>query len=207
MPDPTTEARRRGRRNLLIVAAVFLLPVIASFALYYGEIWRPSASSAKGELILPPRTLAYTGLSHAGGEVFDAKALEGKWTLIYIGSGDCDDAALTALTYGRQTRLALGKDMDRVQRVFIRAGTCAESGEPKCCKREDLERDQPGLIVLEAATAQGRGFLEQFPGDQVRSLYVVDPLHNLMMRHEATRVINKDLLTDLKKLLKLSHIG
>jgi hypothetical protein len=29
----------------------------------------------------------------------------------------------------------------------------------------------------------------------------------LMMRHDASQVINKDLLTDLKKLLKLSHIG
>jgi hypothetical protein len=207
MQDPTTEARRRGRRNLLIVAAVFLLPVIASFALYYGEIWRPSASSAKGELILPPRTLDYAGLRHAGGEAFDAKTLESKWTLIYIGTGDCGDVALTALTYGRQTRLALGKDMDRVQRVFIRTGACEGSAQSSCCHREDLERDQPGLIVLEPATPQGREFLEQFPGDQVRSLYVVDPLHNLMMRHEATRVVNKDLLTDLKKLLKLSHIG
>ena len=38
------------------------------------------------------------------------------------------------------------------------------------------------------------------------SLYIVDPLGNLMMRHDAAHT-SKDLLTDLKKLLKLSHIG
>jgi len=197
MPDPHSVARSRGRRNLLIVGAVFLLPVIASFALYYGGIWKPSASSAKGELILPPRTLEYSGLRHAGGEALDAETLQGKWALIYIGSGACDDATKTALTYGRQTRLALGKEMDRVQRVAIGSG----------CEREYLEREQPGLLAFETAADQGAEFLKQFPGDQARSLYIVDPHQNLMMRHDATRVINKDLLTDLKKLLKLSHIG
>jgi hypothetical protein len=198
MQDPTSAARARGRRYFLVIAAVFLLPVIASFALYYGGVWKPSASSAKGELIQPPRTLSWPGFRLAGGESFDARTLEGKWALIYIGAGKCDDPATTALLYGRQTRLALGKDMDRVQRVFIRAGDC---------DRAYLEREQPGLIVLEPASEEAAAFLRQFPGDQARSLYVVDPLQNLMMRHDAVEVVNKDLLTDLKKLLKLSHIG
>ena len=38
------------------------------------------------------------------------------------------------------------------------------------------------------------------------SLFIVDPLGNLMMRHDASHT-TKDLLSDLKKLLKLSHIG
>jgi hypothetical protein len=198
MQDSTSAARTRGRRYFLIIAAVFLLPVIASFALYYGGVWKPSASSAKGELIQPPRTLSWPGFRLAGGEAFDAKSLEGKWTLIYIGGGGCDDAATAALTYGRQTRLALGKDMDRVQRVFIRPGDC---------DRVYLEREQPGLILLEPDSAEAGAFLRQFPGDQARSLYIVDPLQNLMMRHDAGEIVNKDLLTDLKKLLKLSHIG
>ena len=37
-------------------------------------------------------------------------------------------------------------------------------------------------------------------------LYIVDPLGNLMMRFDA-RQNPKGLLSDLKKLLKLSHIG
>jgi hypothetical protein len=37
-------------------------------------------------------------------------------------------------------------------------------------------------------------------------LFIVDPLGNLMMRHDASHT-TKGLLTDLKKLLKLSHIG
>jgi hypothetical protein len=207
MSDPSSPGRARGRRNLLIVAAVFLLPVIGSFALYYGGIWKPSASSAKGELILPPRTLDYSGLRHADGTAFDPKTLEGKWSLIYIGNGECDEVTRTALTYGRQSRLALGKDMQRVQRVFISSGSCPGLIGPGCCDRQYFETEQPGLILLEPASAEAGALIAQFPGDHAHSLYVVDPLNNLMMRHDATRVINKDLLSDLKKLLKLSQIG
>ena len=45
------DSRRRGRQVLLIVAAMFLLPVAVAFALYYGKLWRPADSSSKGELI------------------------------------------------------------------------------------------------------------------------------------------------------------
>jgi hypothetical protein len=48
--------------------------------------------------------------------------------------------------------------------------------------------------------------LAQFPPDREKALFIVDPLGNLMMRHDASHT-SKDLLSDLKKLLKLSHIG
>ncbi len=96
-------------------------------------------------------------------------------------------------------RVAVGKDMDRVQRVFLSTG--------HCCDRRYFDNEQQGLITLDASSPEGQKFLAQFPGERRTSLYIVDPLGNLMMRHNATQVINKDLLSDLKKLLKLSHIG
>lgn len=194
-----SDARARGRRNFLLIAAMFLLPVAVVFALYYGGIWSPSGSSAKGELIHPARPLNVAGLARIGGGTTGAEIFQDKWSLIYIGDGACDAACRTALTYGRQTRLAVGKDMDRVQRVFLATANC--------CDQQYLDSEQPGLIVLDASSPAAGTFLAQFPGDRATSLYIVDPLVNLMMRHDATRVINKDLLSDLKKLLKLSHIG
>jgi hypothetical protein len=194
-----SDARARGRRNFLLIAAMFLLPVAVVFALYYGGLWSPSGSSAKGELIHPARPLNVAGLARVGGGATGAEVFQDKWSLIYIGDGACDMACRTALTYGRQTRLAVGKDMDRVQRVFLVTANC--------CDRQYLDNEQPGLIMLDASSPAAQAFLAQFPGDHSASLYIVDPLVNLMMRHDATRVINKDLLSDLKKLLKLSHIG
>ena len=198
MSEPNPD-RARGRRNLLIVAAVFLLPVIASFALYYGGIWKPGSSSAKGDLIQPPRILDVNGLRNPDGTPADEHALHRKWSVIYIGDGRCDEACRTALTFGRQTRLALGKDMKRVQRVLLSTGNC--------CDRDYLDTEQEGLVILDATAPEAAAFLAAFPAPHANSVYVVDPHGNLVMRHDATRVVNKDLLTDLKKLLKLSHIG
>jgi hypothetical protein len=195
MSDP----RARGRRKFLLIAALFLMPVAVVFALYYGGIWSPSGTSAKGELVHPARPLEFTGLHRADGDAVGGELFQDIWTLIYIGDGACDEACRTALTYGRQTRLAVGKDMDRVQRVFLSTG--------HCCDQLYLGAEQQGLITLDASSPEAQTFLAQFPGERRTSLYIVDPLGNLMMRHNATQVINKDLLTDLKKLLKLSHIG
>ena len=65
------DSRARGRRTLLIIAAVFLVPVAVAFTLYYGKLWRPANSASKGELIDPARPLAVAGLRqrrwHRGG--------------------------------------------------------------------------------------------------------------------------------------------
>ena len=60
------DSRARGRRTLLIVAAVFLLPVAVAFTLYYGKLWRPANSSSKGELIDPARPLDGGGSAPRG---------------------------------------------------------------------------------------------------------------------------------------------
>ena len=193
------DARARGRRSFLLIASMFLLPVAVVFALYYGGIWSPAGSSAKGELIHPARPLEVVGLRHAEGHAAGNEIFQAKWSLIYIGNGACDDACRTALTYGRQTRIAVGKDMDRVQRVFFVTGNC--------CDQRYLAAEQPGLVVLDASSPEAQKLLAEFTGNRASSIYIVDPLGNLMMRHDATQVINKDLLSDLKKLLKLSHIG
>src|SRR4051812_21204230 len=190
------EARRRGRQMLLIIAALFLVPVLVAFAMYYGHLWRPAGSSSKGELITPARPLEVVGLRNPDGSPAGADALQGKWTLLYIGDGACDEACRTALVFGRQTRLALNNEMTRVQRVFLATG--------HCCAQDYFAREQPGLVALDASNASA--LLAQFPGEHADGLYIVDPLGNLMMRHDAAHT-TKDLLTDLKKLLKLSHIG
>jgi hypothetical protein len=89
--------------------------------------------------------------------------------------------------------------MTRVQRVLFATANC--------CDQAYLSTEQPGLIVLDASSPDAQKLLAQFPGERAQTIFIVDPLGNLMMRHDASQVINKDLLSDLKKLLKLSHIG
>jgi hypothetical protein len=182
-----TDAPRRSRRTLYLLMLVFFGPLIVSVALYYGSSWRPVSQTNHGELMTPPQPLP-DGVA----------ALRGEWSIVYIGDAACESAACRdALVYARQTRLGLNKDMTRVQRVLLATASC--------CTNEYLAREHEGLIV-EDASAQG-ALLAGFPAqDREHSLYVVDPLGNLVMRYDV-REDPKGFLTDLRKLLKLSHIG
>jgi hypothetical protein len=135
----------------------------------------------------------------SGSEAAGPSELRNKWSLVYIGAGNCDEPCRQALYVMRQTRLSLNNDMTRVERVFLTTGNC--------CAREFLAQEHPGLIVLDATGAQGARLLDAFPADgRPYSLFIVDPLGNLMMSYDA-RQNPKGLLEDLKKLLRLSHIG
>lgn len=189
---------------LAALAGLFLLPLLLAFYMYYATDWRPVKSVNHGTLINPARPLPTVHLPHVSMSDSDP-AVPGqadfryKWTLVYIGAGNCDEPCRQALYVMRQTRLSLNNDMSRVERVFLTTGNC--------CAKEFLAHEHPGLIVLDATGAQGAHLLQEFPADgRPYSLFIVDPLGNLMMSYDA-RQNPKGLLEDLKKLLRLSHIG
>ena len=154
-----------------------------------------------GELITPARPLQFAGLRHTDGKPAGPEAFADKWTLLYIGDGACDTDCRAALTYARQSRLSLNNEMTRVQRVFLATAHCCDTGY--------LTTEHLGLIALDASSPDAARLLAQFPAQRARSLFIVDPLGNLMMRHDAGAAVqtSKDLLTEIKKQLKLSHIG
>ena len=209
---------RRSRAQVWVLVTVFFAPLALAFLLYYGlSGWRPSGSTNHGELISPPRPLPSVSLPTPGGAPLPAETWRGKWTLLYVGDGRCDGRCRAALTLMRQTRLALNKDMTRVQRVFLATGNC--------CDRAYLAAEHPGLAVALGDNEAGAQLLAAFPDaqpategsarDSSRSadadhsgvIYVIDPLGNLMMRHLPQPPPAEGLLEDLRKLLKLSHIG
>ena len=83
--------------------------------------------------------------------------------------------------------------MRQVQPVLSKSGKPADAAEG------------PQLLVLSARTPAA---LEAMlpPGDHAHDLFVIDPLLNIVLRFDA-RENPKGLLEDIKKLLKLSHIG
>jgi hypothetical protein len=179
----------RNLRTVGALAAVFVLPLLLSFWMYYGNAWRPVGRTNHGELIEPARPLPSA----------PENLFKDKWTLAYIGDGACDEACRESLYFMRQTRLALNNEMTRVSRVFLATGNC--------CDREFLEREHAGLTIVDAGGRDSQELLHAFPLDaRPHSLFIVDPLGNLIMRYD-TREDPKGLLQDLKKLLKLSHIG
>jgi cytochrome oxidase Cu insertion factor (SCO1/SenC/PrrC family) len=205
MNPSSPESVRRGRRQLLALAALFFVPLAVAFWMYYGPAgWRPSGDASKGDLIDPARPLAEISLPTMDGGATTPGFLRGKWSMVYVGEGGCDERCRAALYLMRQSRIALNKDMDRVQRVFLVTGNC--------CDRAFLAAEHPDLLVASVESAAAASLLAPFPHyDGVPAatagrIYLVDPLGNLLMSYAATAP-DKALLTDMKKLLRLSHIG
>ena len=196
--------RRRGRRQLLALAGLFFVPLAVAFWLYYGPShWRPGGGTNQGELISPALPLPAVSLARPDGSPTGDQFLRGKWTMLYIGDGACDDRCRKVLYLTRQSRIALNKDMDRVQRVFLVTG--------HCCDSTYLAAEHPDLTIALLDGPAGANLLGTFPAygrepAAAGRVYIVDPLGNLMMSYPQGAP-DKALLTDMKKLLRLSHIG
>lgn len=192
MSTTSGELRARNLRTVGALAALFLLPLLLSFWMYYGGGWQPAGRTNHGELLQPVRPLPLAGWP-------EAAPLAEKWALVYLADASCEASCRQALFVMRQARLLLNQEMHRVNRVLIASGGCCDSAF--------LQREHPGLIVLDGDSAPARATLVAFPQEaRADSIYLVDPLGNLVMRYDA-RSNPKGLLQDLKKLLKLSHIG
>jgi len=195
-----------SRKPVWILITVFFAPLLLAFILYYGVGVRPSGSTNKGDLIHPPVPLPEIALPNAASGATDqylpANMLRGKWTMLFIGDGACDPRCREALTLMRQTRLALNDDVTRVQRLFLIT--------ENCCDSNYLETEHRGLLLGRINSPEGKTLLETFPDGAAAAqggrIYLVDPLGNLMMKYEPNAP-KKAVLEDLKKLLKLSHIG
>jgi cytochrome oxidase Cu insertion factor (SCO1/SenC/PrrC family) len=205
-PRPATQDRR-NRRFLVALALIFFLPLAVSFYMYYGPVgWRPASHVNRGDLIDPARPLPEVSLPVALRDADHQSKpdfLKGKWTLLYVGSGNCSAACRIDMYNTRQIRIALNRDMDRVQRVFVALR--------ECCDWRFLDAQHPDLITV-SATADAAPVLELLPSFNgiapaaADRIYLIDPLGNLMMSY-APGAPPKGLLTDLKRLLGLSHVG
>ena len=186
---------KKSRRPLLLLVVIFIAPLALAFWLYYGSTWRPKRHTNHGTLIDPAITLPVLPVAATSPSV-----LTGKWSLVVVGSGEsgCDEGCRRALVYARQTWLSLGKLTPRIQRVLL-------AGEG-CCDHAYLRDEQQGLIVAALPDGAVGSVLGAIPTPHERTIFIVDPLGNLMMRYDV-REDPKGLREDLKNLLELSHIG
>lgn len=193
--------RAPARRIALLLVVLFGAPLAAAFWLYYGSSWRPARTTNHGTLVRPVVPLADAVLPPLlAGAASPGHPLRERWSLVVVATGPdgCDAGCRETLVYARQTWLSLGKLAPRVRRVLL--------AEPPCCEAEYLQREHGGLVALRADDATGRALAAQFPQPHARTIYIVDPLGNLMMRYDV-RQDPKGLRLDLQKLLELSHIG
>ncbi len=192
---PRPDGARRGRLKLLLLAAFFAAPLALAWLAYRFE-WGIGATGNYGELVGPTH-LPEVALTALDGRQLSTSALRGKWLLVQFDAARCDPYCERKLYDMRQVRRALGKDMERVARLWV----LTDSGAPAAGVLAAFE----GTEVLRS---DGGPFAAAFgtPARLPDHIYLVDPMGNLMLRFPREPDPSK-MLKDLKRLLKYSQIG
>ncbi len=189
----TKQNQTWARVQMLFIALVFLGPLVVAAVMYYGGAFTPAGRTNHGALLQPIVNVAET-LPQSSTLI----AIDGRWALVFIHSGDCGAPCRDRLYALRQLRRMLGKDMDRLERVFLHSDNSLDT--------VFLENEHAGLIARrddslvellnnkKPATKADGGF------------FLIDPLGNLVMYFEPS-IDPGDTIEDIHRLLKLSRIG
>ncbi|HEX6995810.1 MAG TPA: hypothetical protein VF339_16885 [Gammaproteobacteria bacterium] len=189
---------KRFKVEVLLVALACFAPLIGAYLLYYlGDLSAlPRVQNPDRQLVSPavplpppPGAAAGDGVSGWGPD----------WSLLYVRTSACDDACREHVVRIAQVHAALGRDRDRVRRVYLGPDADAlASRDPKLAAASTADASADALLdALASAGAE--------PGDGGR-LYVVDPHGNLVLSYPADAE-QRGLLEDLERLLDVSQIG
>lgn len=190
----TAQKTGKGRIQFLLVAAVFLGPLALAAWLYFaGQDLTPTGRTNHGALLQP-----ITNLKDAVPESPLYAHNDGHWVLLYANTAECDEACASSLITLRQSRLMLGKEMDRLVRVFLRGDTAPDTVL--------LADEHKGLVAI-SDSALKELLDKKKPVDLAAGgYYLVDPLGNLVMYFRPD-IDPSAMVEDIKHLLELSRIG
>lgn len=196
------ERVRRGRRMALLLFAIGFGPMILATVMFYTGWMNPTGKSNHGELVQPPVPIAGLQMQGAGGSPlatrFGPELTEPEWMLMVVAE-DCGAECEDLLYRARQVNIALGKRANRVNRAAWVGEMSTDLDQRWSAEYSSMER----LKLAPGADPSWPAGVD--PAQQPRIL-VVDPFGNIVM-HYGQEHTGKQMLTDLKRLLKLSQIG
>ena len=203
MPSPVADdvARRtaRGRLKMLLLLLVCAAPVIASYLAYF--VIRPDGRTNYSELILPTRPIPPAlPLTDLEGRALRAETLKGQWLLIVVSGGACDAVCERYLWIQRQLREALGRDSDRLDKIWL----IDDAATPRAETLNAVRSGGAPATVLRVPREALATWLAVPPGSQLEShMAIVDPMGEWMMRVPADPDPAR-LKRDVERLLRAS---
>ena len=181
--------------GFLLIAA-FVVPLLIAIVMYSLRGYLPTMKPVShGELIHPAQPIEAIEVNFIAGGSSDLEFLKGKWTYFFYAPGQCGLECEAALFKLRQTKIATGRETNRVQSAIIIDHISASS--------EALSRYKSiKAATLPKIKFENTSELNLEPG----VIYLIDPNGNMMMKYD-DQATSKGLLKDIKKLLKISNIG
>lgn len=188
--------KRRFRIELWLVALACAAPVAASYLLYYfGDLRALPQVLNEDRMLLRP---AVPLPPPPGVESSDSASWGPKWSLLYVRDAACDDACRRTLVRLAQVHVALGRDQNRVRRVYFGPDGAALAADDPTLDAHALSAETDALHAVLAANGGEAGTDGR--------LYFVDPHGNLVLSYPPDAE-QKGLLDDLERLLDVSQIG
>jgi cytochrome oxidase Cu insertion factor (SCO1/SenC/PrrC family) len=170
--------------------------VIASYFTYF--VIRPQARTNYGELIDPQRPIPEDlALVDPQGRRVSASSLKGQWLLVVVAGGACDAACEKKLWLQRQLREALGREKERVDKLWL-----VHDGVPPRAEPAQAVVAAGAANVLSVPAPALSAWLQPAAGHRLEDhFYIVDPLGHWMMRVPPDADAAK-VKRDLEKLLR-----
>jgi len=191
------------RISLVIIAAMFLLPLLLAWFMYNGTIeYRPAVTRNFGQLVEPPLPLAWEDIvlmpgagESASGTV---QAFGNHWVILFSVPDPCLEACFQEVIALRQVHRAAGRHQSRIRIALLMHKPVSGEVENRLrntYSKFHLINDPSGKLglTLEKAAAGESG------------AYLIDPLGNIMMAYEAGADPNH-LKQDLIRLLTWSKL-
>ncbi len=180
---------KKSRRSLFLVLATFALPIILAKVALEGQ-WLDMGVTNKGTLLTNELTLEQLGLKTTD--------FEQHWLIIYSLPEQCSIHCQQTLETVHNTYVALGKEMPRVFPVAL------YQNELSTEQRQKISQSKWQLLAMPEQAKQ------QIVTSQI---FIVDPLGNVFLSHQLPEntkqlpQLGKQILADMKKLLKYSKVG
>jgi hypothetical protein len=213
------EKKTNNRMVLLLVAGIPVTMILGATWLWFFvvrgdlDLVGSLGTANRGTLVQPPRQMDEATLLAPDGNAFVYANAEPRWTMVVPAvGGRCDSICENNLYLTRQIHVALGKDFNRLRRVYasetgpsdtvLTAQELSDKHPAPASFEEFLAQEHQGLQSLVLAPG---GFDQLFAEAAVDSStwYLVDPAGWVMMSYNRD-LTYKDVITDLKFLLKNS---
>lgn len=187
-----------SRTALLVIAGMFLMPLLLAWLMYTGTIdFKPASTRNFGRLVEPPVPMSWAGIDMISPGANAVENFDGHWVVLHRVADSCKEDCLEEVSGLRQVHKASGRYQPRIRMALLlsqsQAGTMANRLQG-IYQKFHLITDPAGnlLMALEKAGARDNS-------------YLIDPLGNIMMAYEAGSDPNQ-LKQDLKRLLTWSKL-
>jgi hypothetical protein len=201
------------RLALLIIAAMFLLPLLLAWLMYSGSLdFKPASTRNLGTLIEPPVPIDWTVTALLSGETKLAAnpeqgigVFDEHWVILQPVPAGCDDSCLKRVSNLRQIHRASGRQQFRIRlALLLDESSPADQAQSLLAiyPKFHLIRDPSGILSEALAGIQQNLSGQSGPA---KGVYMIDPLANIMMYYEAGSDPNY-IKQDLKRLLTWSKL-